>query len=76
MSENKRKPSGWYYLLALLIPVFACLGTVLLVYPNVPELPGALDEIGVKNLTQVIVPGSADVSFPNFGDETVPINSI
>ena len=67
MSENKRKPSGWYYLLALLIPVFACLGTVLLVYPNVPELPGALDEIGVKNLTQVIVPGSADVSFPKKG---------
>jgi hypothetical protein len=37
------------------------------VYPNVPELPGALEAIGVKNLTHVVVPGSADVSFPQKG---------
>ena len=67
MSEIKRKLSGWHYLIALLIPVFACLGTVLLVYPNIPEIPGALDDVGVENLTQVIVPGSADVSFPKEG---------
>jgi hypothetical protein len=67
MSENKPKPSGWFYILAILIPVFACLGTGLLVYLNVPELPGALEDVGVKNLTQVVVPGSADVSFPQKG---------
>ena len=67
MSENKQKPSRWYYVLAILIPIFACLGTALLVYPNVPELPGALEAIGVKNLTQVVVPGSADISFPQKG---------
>ncbi len=67
MSENKIKPTRWYYVLASLIPIFACLGTALLVYPNVPELPGSLEAIGVKNLTQVVVPGSADVTFPKKG---------
>jgi len=67
MSENKQYPSRWFYVLAFLIPILACLGTVLLVYPNVPELPGSLEAISVNNLTQVVVPGSADVSFPQKG---------
>ena len=67
MSKNKQKPSRCFYVLAILIPIFACLGTAIMVYPNVPELPGALEAIGVKNLTQVVVPGSADVSFPQKG---------
>lgn len=67
MSEGKLKPTRWYYVLALLIPIFACLGTALLVYLNVPEIPDALDDVGVENLTQVVVPGSADVSFPQKG---------
>jgi len=67
MSQNKQSPSRLFYVLAILIPFFACLGTALLVYPNIPELPGALEAIGVKNLTQVVVPGSADVSFPKKG---------
>ncbi len=67
MSEYKLKPTRWFYVLAILIPIFACLGTAIVVYLNVPELPGALDAIGVKNLTQVVVPGSADVTFPQKG---------
>jgi len=67
MSEYKLKPTRWFYVLAILIPIFACFGTAFVVYLNVPELPGALDAIGVKNLTQVVVPGSADVSFPQKG---------
>jgi hypothetical protein len=67
MSKNNLKPTRWYYVLAILIPIFACLGTTLLVYQNVPELPGALEAIGIKNLTQVIVPGSADVNFSKAG---------
>jgi hypothetical protein len=67
MSKNKQKPSRWFYVLAFFLPVFACLGTVLLVYPIVPELPGALEAVGVKNLTQVVIPGSADVFFPKKG---------
>jgi len=67
MSEIKRRPTGWYYLLALLIPVFACVGTALFVYGNVPKLPGALEALGIKNLTQVVVPGSAEIYFPESG---------
>ena len=67
MSEYKLKPTRWFYVLAILIPIFACLGTAFVVYLNVPELPGALDAIGVKNLTQVVVPGSADIAFSQKG---------
>jgi len=67
MSENKIKPTRWYYVLAIFLPIFTCLGTAFVVYLNVPELPGALDAMGVKNLTQVVVPGSADVAFPQKG---------
>ncbi|HEY5730328.1 MAG TPA: hypothetical protein VIS72_09780 [Anaerolineales bacterium] len=67
MSEHKKKPSRWYYVLALSIPIIACVGTAFLAYSNVPELPGALEEFGVQDLTQVVVPGSADVSFPKKG---------
>ena len=67
MSEYKLKPTRWYYVLAILIPIFACMGTALFVYGNVPKLPGALEAIGVKNLTQVVVPGSAEIHFPKSG---------
>lgn len=67
MSESKQKPSRWIYVLAICLPIFACLSATFVVYINVPELPGSLDAIGVKNLTQVVVPGSADVSFSKKG---------
>ena len=67
MSERKLKPTRWYYVLALLIPVLACVGTALLVYRNVPKLPGALEGMGINDLTQVIVPGSAEINFPKAG---------
>ena len=67
MSTSKLKPTGWYYVLALLIPVFACMGTTLLVYRNVPKLPGAIEATGIQHLTQVVVPGSAEIHFPESG---------
>lgn len=67
MSNDKKKPSRWYYVLALFIPIFACAGTGALIYRSVPDLPGALEDVGVKDLTQVVVPGSADVTFPKKG---------
>jgi hypothetical protein len=67
MSARKPKPTRWYYVPAILIPIVACLGTTLLVYPTVPKLPGALEATGIHNLTQVIVPGSADIHFPKAG---------
>ena len=67
MSEYKLKPTRWYYVLAILIPIFACMGTAFIVYGNVPKLPGALEALDVKNLTQVVVPGSAVINFPKSG---------
>ena len=67
MSERKITPS----LKSFLIPLFACLGTTLLVYPNVPKLPGALEGMGINDLTQVVVPGSAEVYFPKTGGYAV-----
>ena len=71
MSYRKLKPTRWLYGLAVLIPIFACVGTALLVYPNVPKLPGALEGMGINDLTQVIVPGSAEVFFPKAGGYAV-----
>jgi len=65
--SNKKKPSRWYYVLALSIPIVLCIGTAFLAYSKVPNLPGALENVGVQDLTQVVVPGSADVSFPKKG---------
>lgn len=67
MSASKLKPTRWYYVLAILIPIFACVGTGLIVYGNVPKLPGALEDLGIKNLTQVVVPGSEEIQFPESG---------
>ena len=67
MYGGKRKPTRWLYGLAALFPILACLGTALLVYLNVPTLPGALETRGIKSLTQVMVPGSAEIYFPKAG---------
>jgi hypothetical protein len=67
MSEYKLKPTRWYYILALIIPIIACGMTTWLVYRSIPKLPGALDAAGIQNLTQVVVPGSAEITFPKAG---------
>jgi hypothetical protein len=67
MSAGKQKPTRWLYGLAVLIPVLACGVTTWLVYRNVPKLPGALETTGIQNLTQVVVPGSAEIYFPKAG---------
>ena len=67
MSASKLKPTRWYYVLAILIPIFACLGTALLACVTVPALLGALEATGIHNLTQVVVPGSAEIHFPEAG---------
>jgi hypothetical protein len=67
MSGVKKIPSRWYYVLAILLPIFACGLTTFLVYRRVPKLPGALEAIGIDNLTQVIVPGSTEINFPKEG---------
>jgi len=67
MSGNNQKPTRWYYLLALLLPVIACGITASLIYRSVPALPGALETMDINNLTRVVVPGSAEISFPKAG---------
>ena len=67
MSNQKIKPSGWYYGLAALLPVLGCLITTAIIYRGFPNLPGAIKTIDIHNMTQVIVPGSADITFPKKG---------
>lgn len=67
MSKIKHKPSRWYYFVACLIPLFACVGTALLVNQRIPNLPGALETLGVQNMTDVVIPGSKEIDFPKAG---------
>jgi hypothetical protein len=67
MSGEYRKPTRWLYVLAALLPALACLGTALVVYQEVPELPGALEKTGLEDLTRVVVPGAAEIYFPEAG---------
>jgi hypothetical protein len=66
--ENKRRPSGWLYVLAAVIPVLGCFVTIALVYDWFPGLPGTLESrVNVDNLTQVVVPGSEEITFAKSG---------
>jgi hypothetical protein len=68
MSEKKAKPSGWIYGLVFVIPVFGCLIAMVLVYQWFPGLPGTLESrINLDNLTQVVVPGSEEITFEKSG---------
>jgi hypothetical protein len=68
MSEKKMKPSGWTYGLVAVIPVFGCLIAMALVYQWFPGLPGTFEsKMNLDNLTQVVVPGSAEITFAESG---------
>lgn len=71
MSVEKQKGTRWVYILAFILPVLACVGTGSFVYRNIPKLPGALEGLGIQDLTQVVVPGSAEVYFPKAGGYAV-----
>ena len=65
---SKRRPSGWLYVLAAVIPVLGCLIAMVLVYAWFPGLPGTLEsEVNIDNLTQVVVPGSKEITFAESG---------
>jgi hypothetical protein len=66
--EGKRRPSGWLYVLAAVIPVLGCLGTMALVYDWSPGLPGTLgNQVNIDHLTQVVVPGAKEITFSKSG---------
>ena len=66
--EQKKRPSGWLYVMAAVIPVLGCLVATALVYNWFPGLPGMLQSrVSIDNLTQVVVPGSKEITFPEGG---------
>lgn len=68
MNKKSRKSSGRSYALAALIPAFSCLVTIVVAYWWFPDLPGTLGgRISPDKLTQVVVPGSEDVTFAESG---------
>lgn len=67
MSKNKLRPTGWLYVLAIFLPIFACGITAVPVYRSIPKLPGAFGNLSINSLTQVIVPGSAEINFKKTG---------
>ena len=68
MDNQKTKPSSWYYALAALIPVLGCLIAAVFFYPRARKLPASIAEAhDLDRLTQVIVPGSADLTLSRTG---------
>jgi hypothetical protein len=62
------RPGGWTYGLAVLIPVLGCLIAMGLVYQWFPGLPGTFEsKMNLGDLTQVVVPGSEEVTFAESG---------
>jgi len=68
MSERKKRPSGWIYAVAALIPLLGCLIAMAVAYQWFPGLPGTFEsKMNLDNLTQVVVPGSKDITFAESG---------
>jgi hypothetical protein len=68
MKEYKARPSGWTYAVAAVIPVVGCLMAMALVYQWFPGLPGTFEsKMTMGDLTQVVVPGSEDITFAESG---------
>ena len=72
MNNKKIKLNRWAYGFAALALILCCLLTLILgcsltmmpVYQKFAKIPGALKErVNLDNLTQLIVPGSADITF-------------
>jgi len=68
MDKQRIRPSGWTYALAALIPVLGCLIAAAAAYRWFPGLPGTLESrMNMDALTQVVVPGSEDITFAESG---------
>ena len=63
MSEKKIKPSGWFYVLAGLVLVGGMVGFGFFLVDGLSDLSGGL--------TQVVVPGSQELTFSKTGAHTV-----
>jgi hypothetical protein len=64
----RRRTSAWYYIFVLLIPVLGCLISLTIAYLWCPDVVETFEsKINMDNLTQVVVPGSADIVFTDKG---------
>ncbi len=58
----------WVYVFAGLALTLACLLAMGVVYQQIPNLPGALEQqLNIDELTQLVVPGSIDITFARPG---------
>ena len=68
MERQKKRPGVWYYGLAGLVLVLGCVVAAVVAYCALPDLPGALKtSLSLDNLTQVVVPGTAEIEFDEPG---------
>ena len=68
MYTRINKFNYWALGLAALALFLGCSLTMMVVYQTFPTLPGALEQrVDIDNLTQVVVPGSAEITFPKPG---------
>jgi len=68
--DNKTtiRPSGWYYGLAALTLVLGCLTATAIVYRGTRGVPASIAEAhDLSRLTQVVIPGSADLALSRTG---------
>jgi len=68
MNNKKIRLNRWAFGFAALALVLGCLLTMSIVYQTFPNIPNALEErVNLDNLTQLVVPGSADINFAKSG---------
>jgi len=68
MNIKNVKNRRWAYAFAGLGLMLACMLTMVVVYQRFPNIPGALEErVNLDKLTQLVVPGSADITFSKPG---------
>ena len=68
MNRRRTKPSGWYYGLAVLVLMLGWPIAGAASYPAVRGVPAAIKEAyDLSRLTQVVVPGSAEITLSRTG---------
>jgi hypothetical protein len=68
MDKQSNIPSRWYYGIAVLVFVFGCLAATTITVLGTKGLPGMIEKAhNLTRLTQAVIPGSAEVVFPEPG---------
>ena len=68
MNNKNFKLNRWAYGFAALALILGCLLPMMSFYQTFPKIPVELEErVTLDNLTQLIIPGSADITFARSG---------